>query len=88
MVPSLRSMCKDIVLKYGIGPRNDLPATLHAKIENMDKIVRIDMLGRFYEDYHIAEQYRCEIDVEWCREGWNFKMSLDWTQHEVQMKGG
>ena len=88
MVPSLRSMCKDFVLKYGIGPRNYLPDTLQAEMENMDTIVRIDMSGCFYEDYHISEQCKCDIDVEWCREGWNFKMRDGRTQHDVQFRAG
>ena len=88
MVPSLRDMCKTLVFKYGIGPRNDLPGTLPAEIDNMETAATIDISGRYYADYHIAEQHACEIDIEWSSGVWSLGMRHNRARHEAQIRAG
>ena len=44
---SLKEICIDAVVKFGVGPRGDLPSTLPAELESKDEIIQKYMTGVF-----------------------------------------
>ena len=87
-VPALRDLCKATVLKFGLQPRHNLPDALPLEMSLMEMLMRIDMTGLHYSDYHVAFRHSCELDLVWSEGEWTIEMRHFRVRHMAKIRAG
>ena len=88
MVSTLKDMCMEKVFKFGIGPRDYLPAELQAELKEKEATMQLDLTGRYYKDSHITAEQACEFDIDWRLGKWSLLLKFAGRRHSITIKAG
>ena len=76
---TLRDLAKYAVVKYGMGPRHELPGTLLQELEIVEKQIRLNLTGNYYSDiWHRGDQ-SIEFNIGWKHGNWMLTLREPWN---------
>ena len=95
MISTLKDLCKATALKFGLKPRSNSPDTLpmemrimEMEMSLMEMMMKFDVTGRNYSDYHVAFRHSCELDVLWSHGEWTVEMRHFGVRHMAKIRAG
>ena len=62
---TLKEISKDAVIKYGAGPRWDIPPELTEELDHNETVIRSVMMGKYHR--HMGGQISTDIEIFWER---------------------
>ena len=62
---TLKDISKHEVLRYGVGPRRDIPARLREELERAEFNIQLGMTGRFH--WHSERSDKEDMEIFWDR---------------------
>ena len=78
---SLEELTKMIIIKNGLGGREDLPINLQKDLQEMEETILLDLVGNnYYEYYRVVDCL--EFDISWHAGTWTFSQRWEFKEHE------
>ena len=78
---SLEELTKMIIIKNGLGGREDLPINLQKDLQEMEETILLDLVGNnYYEYYRVVDCL--EFDISWHAGTWTFSQRWEFKEHK------
>ena len=78
---SLEELTKMIIIKNGLGGREDLPIDLQKDLQRMEETIQLDLVGNNYYEYYKIVRY-LEFDISWHAGTWTFSQRWEFEEYE------